>query len=220
MKNRIIEQRKRTAKRLAKCWNRAVNAAGNHIPHCYSEEEKTSFGWWDDLSFKLGSQIVAVWWIHPRQHYHNLCYEQLDIELSYPKEEDSIDDWLKPVKTNYKKLGKSRKKVISYQMATPSEKNKAFWQKRDECLKKILDESEIIAKPYISVYQYNWDIGVELCLPMEVVDEDSVNKLADITKNILRHETSLKTLYPNYIYTKNNWQQEGHSQSLKTHLIK
>ena len=45
---------------------------------------------------------------------------------------------------------------------------------------------------------------------MEVVAQDSVEAMAHIAKRLLRHETSLAELFSDYVYSKENWQQEEH----------
>ena len=60
--------------------------------------------------FKLGSQIVAVWWKHPRLHYQDLCENLVDTQLERPKHPINMFSEKVYMKF-YTPVGKSRKKV-------------------------------------------------------------------------------------------------------------
>ena len=206
MKNRHIEYLKRLAKQAPKNWDKPLSPQGNYLYHCYSEPK--TLGWWDDVSFKLGSQRVVVWWVHPRMAYYEICenmaYDMVDNMVHIqPKQE------LHMKVVQHKQLGRSRKKAVSYQFES-SVAQMEWEQAVEDAQKKILQNNELIIKPYIHVKQYGWGLGVNLCLPMEVVDQDSVEAMAHIAKRLLRHETSLAELFSDYVYSKENWQQEEH----------
>jgi hypothetical protein len=42
-------------------------------------------------------------------------------------------------------------------------------------------------------------------MPIEAVDADSVEQIAEITKMILRGETTLDEMFRGYTYNKQNW---------------
>lgn len=209
MKNKRIEAKIRNAKRYAKAWNRPVNAQSNYIVHCYDEPKQ--YGWWDDVFFKLGSQVVAVWWVHPRQRYVYLCDELVEQTLSRPPIDMTTNSFtttpIYPTNANNKK---NSKKAKQYQV-TFSPNRLALFEEKQKLRQQILLTSDIVVTPYMQVMQYDWCRGVDICLPMEVVDETSVDELALIVRKLLTCETTLAELYPDYHYSKFDWQQENHS---------
>lgn len=206
MKNPFIEKKRQHAKQYAQNWQRQLNLQGNYLPHAYPETERKQFGWWDDVFFKLGSQIVEVWWIHPRLHYQNLCGNLVDTQLEMPKH--YIGMFGEKV---YMPVGKSRKKVKYYRSGDNPYKAEweQYFKQREILLNQALNQSDFVVYPSIEVEQLNWCRGVNLCLPIEAVDEQSVNEMAKIAKSLLLRETTLAELFPDYAYTKENWQQEN-----------
>lgn len=213
MKNKFIENKKRAAKRYAKKWHRKLNQHGHYLPHCYSKSERKKLAWWDDVFFKMGSQVVAVWWVHPRQHYYDLCenhtFSLMPLNLN--------DGRVKFKPSKYKKLGKSRKKAILFQTVElpvhEIEKKQQYWQQYETKFDEVLLNNDFVVQPFMQIKQYDWCIGVDLCLPIEALDEMSVNEMAHIAKKLLRRETTLAELYPNYVYTKENWIAENPFQA-------
>lgn len=221
MKNKKMEQYKISAKHYAKHWQKQLNQDGNHLPHAYPENERKKLAWWDDVFFKLGSQVVAVWWRHPRQHYCDLCEEQTELLFPYPFDKNHTKRDFQPA--SYKKVGKSRKKAVSLhliefdeltsQIYGDNEIKRQFWEERNTKLTEILNTSDFIVKPFIQIKQYDWCLAVDLCLPIEVLDAHSANEMAQITKRLLRRETTLAELYPDYTYSKTDWQRENPFQA-------
>ncbi len=202
MKNKFIEYKKHSAKQYAKKWNAPRNAQGNHFPHLFENSSKLASC--EEVFFKLGSQVVVVWWVHPRQQYLLLCDECAYL-MMLPLRNDT------PLifKPKYKKIDNSRKKAMSFELVQSSTvEEQEFWQKYREKYHELLTTSDFVIKPFINIKQYDWCLGVDICLPLEVLDETSANELVAIVKDLLRQETTLDKLYPNYQYTKENWQQE------------
>lgn len=220
MKNKAIEHRIRQAKHYAKTWGHQhrLNAQGNYIVHDYDTPRLLS--WWIDVSFKLGSQIISLSWIHPRQYYQDLCEEFIDHQM--PPLDIPAKDIL-PIQTiNYKKLGKNgnRKKVVSYTMGEFHPEFLARAEQKRTALDTLLTTSDITAKPFIQIKQLNWCRSVHLCVPIEVLSEDDANRLVDIAKQLITRQTTLDELYPDYEYNKNHWIQEqpliAQDQALRT----
>lgn len=207
MKNKKMEQYKISAKHYAKHWQKQLNQDGNHLPHAYPENERKKLAWWDDVFFKLGSQVVAIWWVHPRQHYADLCENLLDKQINMP-DTASCFEWGEKI---YTQVGKSRKKIKYYQ--TSSRYNDERWQlyfaQREQLRQNLLYENDLLVKPFMQIQQYAWGLGVNLCLPIEALDEMSVNEMAQIAKRLVRRETTLAKLYPDYTYSKTDWQREN-----------
>ena len=62
-------------------------------------------------------------------------------------------------------------------------------EKRRQATDELLKTSDVIAKPFIKIHQYNWCRGVQLCIPIEVLNENDVNELANIAKKT-HHKTN------------------------------
>lgn len=214
MKNPFIEKKRQHAKQYAQNWQRQLNSQGNYFQHIYLKTERKQFDCWNDVSFKLGSQIVAVWWEHPRLHYQNLCENLVDTQLEEPKH--PINMFSEEVYMKfYMPVGKSRKKVkhsgcLKIPGDNPYEAEwEQYFKQYEILLNQALNQSDFVVYPSIKVEQLNRCRGVNLCLPIEVVDEQSANEMAKIAKSLLLRETTLAELFPDYAYTKENWQQEN-----------
>ncbi|MDO5651583.1 MAG: hypothetical protein Q4G13_05550 [Moraxella sp.] len=205
MKNKNFERKRQQAKRHAKKYNPAngFNEQGNHVIHSY--EEKRELGWWDDVDFMLGSQRIHVAWIHPRTHYEDLCSELAHKQKPYPY------NTLKPLdkKPIYPTKGtkRQRKKAKFFEWTIPEERKNYFEELR-KLENEILQSSDIVVRPYFKVEQLDWCRFVNVCLPIEVVDEATLNNMANIVRQLLARTTTLDELYPNYQYDKNDWIKE------------
>jgi hypothetical protein len=192
MKNKHIERLIKSAKIRAKRWNRPdMTQLGTVIYHVYEPGRK--IGWWDDVAFKVGSQVVTVCWIHPRMAYsdatdrlaYDLAPEQPNTKLcDYHLQPEKFSTYLKnPVRANWMKDVRAAKKLIQ-------------------------DTGSIEIRASIKVTHTSRGRLVELCMPMEVVCLESAEAMAQITKKILRGDTTLDIMFPGYVYNKDTWNAE------------
>jgi hypothetical protein len=212
MKNKYFDYMRAKAKKYAKTWHRAnqLTPLGNALIHCYDNpDNKKEHGWWDDVQFKLGGQVITVWWIHPRMAFSDttdtVAYDSLPPAPEW--------NWASSGVKNYKKIGKNknRKRLVSTTIP-PSPASFTEWcdlwkVRRAE----VRQSTDIVIRPSIKVDQLSWCRGVSLCIPIEAVDADSVEQVAEIAKKLLRGETTLDELFPNYTYTKDDWAAEAQS---------
>lgn len=204
MKNIYIERNIQSAKRYAKNWNRTKSARGNHIIHDYSIPSKLS--WWDDVLFRVGSQIVVVWWTHPRMKYRDVCED-----LAFNECSDYYVDWEIKTKKIQKPVGKtkSRKQTVAHEWLPPPEDHKTFYDKLRETEERILTTSDVVVKPHFKVKQLNWARAVDVCYPVEIIDQQSLEDMADDVKKVLTGQKTLDNLFDSsYTYTHNNWNTE------------
>lgn len=208
MKNKHFEWLRANAKKYAKTWPRAntVNSDGNVLYHVYSEP-KTE-GWWDDVSFRLGSQIVIVWWTHPRLGFSDQT-ENLAMTACMHLY-DRSETWLTSGKKIYKKIGKNknRKRWVATRMPESSDTTKNWIKALRESEKEIRATTDIVVRPSMKIQQLSWARGVSLCMPVEAVDAASVNEMANIAKRLIKGETTLEELFPGYTYTREDWAKE------------
>ena len=207
MKNKHIEQLKRKAKLHHK------NARGRHfdngiiIRHVYENENPQELSWWDDVEFILNDYKVNVAWIHPRFAYQSMVDEKAYLVLD-KRESQGKYGFLEGHTPNYRKVGKSRKKIVSYS-STRKKNNAYFAALRVE--KKLIaydPDNAIIVAPSISVKWTSCSRFVNICVPVEVRGIDDLYVLANLTKRILKQETSLALEFPGYAYGQKNWNRE------------
>jgi hypothetical protein len=205
MKNKKFERNIQSAKRYAKIWKRRLSKKKNYIPHCYDGTK--TLGWWDDVFFRYGSQVIAVWWVHPRTVYQDKCKEIAYNEFIKikPEEDTSL---FEAAETVYKQLGKTKKrKRAQFYRLTSSSQSICEWRNAmKEREEELLKTSDVAIRPYISIRQLDWCRGVDICLPIEVIDEESLETLADLVRDILSGRKKFEDLYPEgYTYTCDDW---------------
>ena len=119
---------------------------GLYIPHSYAETKPDSLSWWDDVGFILNDRRVIVWWRHPRYIYSAAIDEQ-SWEQAGP---DPQDDWLfEGATTNYKPVGKSRKKIVSYTCRPPSAAQETYYDN----LRTVRQRMEAVARTLAAVQE-------------------------------------------------------------------
>lgn len=203
MKNKYFQQKVASAKAYLKKHRSSdtrMNAQGVRIYHCYENPREIS--WWDDFGFVLGSQYVTVWWVHPRMKMQDklsdVGYENTIAELG-PLPPSNMFDKSIPIT---KKVGNGkRKKVVAYQMPeTPIASSQWFDRWREESVKAV-QTADISIRPSMSVQQYDWCRGVELCFPVELRNEQEITEFALKVRQHMRGEINLFEGLENYEYT-------------------
>lgn len=211
MKNPLFELRRRQLREYHKShpWDRLIN--GMRIYHVYGGEYTKPLTWWDDVGFVRNKYKVMVWWIHPRMAYRDEVENLANDVCPYPDEGvDFCGEWLSKKNANYVKVGKSRKKVISYSSPGPRPRPsvKEWLDQLQAAEEKILTEGDVVAKPSFKVETLGWCRGVSICAPMEVHSHDDLKTLTEMVKRILNGETTIASEFPGYVYTKENWNAE------------
>lgn len=207
MKNKHREQ----LKQRAKLYHR--NSRGQHfengvlVRHMYDIENPQKFSWWDDVTFILNDYRVNVAWIHPRYAYSNKVEEIAHAACEH-LESPSMLDFMAESSPNYRKVGKSRKKIVSY--TNTFEITDAYFEALDAEKNRIANDlgNKIVIAPTISTEWTNCSRFVSICAPIEVRGVVDLRELATLTKRILRRETSLEREFPGYLYSQRNWTAE------------
>lgn len=212
MKNKHFEWMRKESKAYAKPWrrNHEKTALGNVLYHSYDEGPR-DFGWWDDVAFKFGSQIVHVWWVHPRMMFADKTAEIACDSIPPPDEEWNLSNGVK----NYKMLGKNKKRKRHVSTTMPRFSTEwTDWNARVRAATaELRTTTDLEIKPHMKIVQLAYGRGISLCVPIEAVDAESVEQIAEITKIILRGETSLDEMFRGYTYNKQNW---AHDKSVST----
>lgn len=132
--------------------------------------------WWDDVGFILNGRRVIAWWQHPRYVHGCTIDDQSWVEAGPGPQ----DDWLfDGEKTNHKRIGRSRKKIVSYTSRQPSAAQDAHYKR----LRSISEH-----------------------LTTEGIDLDAQYILE--ARRLLLGQTTLKAEFPGYRYDKTEWLKE------------
>ena len=179
---------------------------GLYIPHSYAETKPDSLSWWDDVGFILNGRRVIVWWQHPRYIYSTAIEEQSS-DRAGP---DPQDDWLfEGATTNYKQVGKSRKKIVSYTSRQPSAEQDAYYELLRTVRQRMEAEGiDLDVSPSWKRERLNWATGVSLIVPLEVRNEAELAQVATVAKRLLLGQTTLENEFPEYRYGKADWLRE------------
>jgi hypothetical protein len=178
------------------------------IYHSYRDENGELYktrGYWDDVAFKMGSQYIVVLWTHPRyeyeEHLDHIAY--LEASKKFPSKR-SAKELFSGGKKNYKRVGASRKKIVSHELEF--EERDGFyehWRARSE---ELCRTSDYVQLPHFNVTQQSYCRQVSMCYPLEVVDEDSLELLSTVVKACLAGGTLEYMARP---YTKDDYNREN-----------
>ena len=207
MKNKRIEKqlsnRKRYLKTAKHCWSRFDPKTGLFIYYVFDEEKKKS--WWTDFGFVLGKTYVKVLFQHPRHIYYDHCdeisYDKANLEFPDRYSPSSI---FKTATPNYKSVGKSRKKVVSYStnFETPDE----FYPRWKELREELLKTSDYEVKSSFNIELSDWARIVSVVYPVEL---ESIESMNEFKEKIISWMTQKEPFVPEVCYTKKNWNEEN-----------
>lgn len=183
-----------------------LSQGGLFIPHSYTETKPDSLSWWDDVGFILNGRRVIVWWRHPRYVYSQAIEEQ-----SWKEAGDGPgDDWLfGGCSTNYRRVGKSRKKIVSYTSRQPSEEQQRYYDKLRDIRERLAREgidSEVSATWKRG--RLSWATDVGLVAPLEVRNKEELALVAKLARRLILGQTTLESEFPGYRYNRADWLRE------------
>jgi len=211
MKNARFERFGRMQRQYHRHHQWKLSRGGLFIPHSYAETKPDSLSWWDDVGFIMNGRRVIVWWQHPRHVYSNAIEDQSWQEAG----EDPGDDWLfEGSTTNYRKVGKSRKKIISYTSRQPSDEQRMYYDKLDAIRKRMAAEGiDFDVATSWTRERLNWATGISLVVPLEVRNEAELALVAGLARRLILGQTTLDAEFPGYRYGKADWLREQKTQT-------
>ena len=183
-----------------------LSQGGLFIPHSYTETKPDSLSWWDDVGFILNGRRVIVWWRHPRHVYSDAIEDQSRKEAG----DNPHDDWLfGNCTTNYERIGKSRKKIVSYTSRKPSEQQQRYYDKWRNIRERLAAEGiDFDVQASWKRERLNWADGISLVVPMEVRNEAELALVAKLARRLALRQTTLAAEFPAYRYGKEEWLRE------------
>ena len=180
-----------------------LSQGGLYIPHSYAEKKPDDLSWWDDVGFILNGRRVIVWWRHPRCVYSDEIDDQSWCEAG----EGPNDAWLLEGSTkNYRNVGASRKKIVSYTSRQPSDEQKQHYILLDEIRNRTTTEGiNFEVSTSWERERLNWAIGVSLVAPLEVRNEIELASVAQLARRLILGQTTLEAEFPGYCYGREDW---------------
>jgi hypothetical protein len=183
-----------------------LSQGGLYIPHSYGDTKPDSLSWWDDVGFILNKRRVIVWWQHPRHVYANAIDAQSWLEA----EDGPQDDWLTEGSTkNYRQVGASRKKIVSYTSRQPSEEQRLYYDLLRDIRERLTIEGiELDVSISWKRERLTWAMGVSLVAPLEVRNEVELASVALLARRLILGQTTLEAEFPGYCYNRADWLRE------------
>jgi len=181
---------------------------GLHVPHVYPETGRDCLTQWDDVGFILNKRRVMVWFLHPRRVYMDQI-ESMAHEIAGEPPLRSNKGFMECPNKNFKKLGASRKKVVSYTCNPFSDE----WSQHFEKVRAIEDDLmnqgiDFDVKASFHREPVVWALGVNLVAPFEVQTEVDLMPIATLVRKLVKGETSLDEVFPGYVYGRDQWLEE------------
>lgn len=198
-------------KRAAKLFHRNDRGA-TFVDGLFTREQSpfplpTELSWWEDVTFIHNKYRVSILWTHPRCLYDDAISAKSFENLSHLDFiEDDIFEGFTP---QYAKIGKSRKKIVSY--LANSSANQDYYKKLDDERQRLKLDNSIQIKLRVIIYWTQHCKIVDICVPIEVRSHEDVIALVTLVKRLVNHKTSLDQEFPNYSYTQHDSNLENYS---------
>jgi len=185
-------------------WN--LSRGGLFIPHSYDETKPDELSWWDDVGLIMNKRRVIVWWRHPRHVY----FDAIDTQAWDEAGDGPNDDWLMDGGTkHYKRVGKSRKRVVSYASRKPSEAQVAHYEKLRGIKARLVAEGiDLNVTTSWQRQRLDWADGVSLVAPLEVRNEIELAQVAALARDLMLGRTTLAAAFAGYQYGRSDWLRE------------
>lgn len=206
MKQKRLEALRQSQKEYHRNHPWRLSAGGLYIPHAYHDMTPESLSYWDDVGFVMNGRRVMVFWQHPRYVYQekirSMAWEQVG---PGPR-----DNWLFEGGTkNYRKVGRSRKKLVSYTCREPLPEQQAHYDLLNATIANL--DAQGIDCEIPSSWKWKrmgWAMIVQVVAPLEVRNAAELAEIAHLAKRLIRQETTLASEFPGYSYGRAQWLQE------------
>lgn len=179
---------------------------GLFIPHAYPKSRKLS--WWDDVGFILNGRRIMVWWVHPRMKYADAISDMAWKEAGDPPLRGA--DLFEPSEKQWKKVGRSRKKVVAYRSRPMPDSQQDHYAKLRAIEKNLESEGiDQVVRPSMSVKAVSWCTGISLCVPVDIRNKEEIGALVALAKQLIKGEKTLADEFPGYQYGLRDWLSEA-----------
>lgn len=171
--------------------------------HAYDDRDQNGLSWWDNFTFIINDYRVSVARIHPRMVYQDRIQDEAFQQTEHLRGGEIFTNGT----LNFKKLGRSRKKILLWTRDAPT--GRTWFDAVDAAEQRIAKIADYQIAPFLKARWFQYARFVELCVPVEVHNVDDLQKLAVLTKRILDRELSLNDVFPGYRYTREDWVRDG-----------
>lgn len=206
MKNKRFEMLRRKMKQYHRNqpWH-GNSPRGDYIPHVYAPPYR-ALSYWSDAQFVLNRRRVWVFHVHPRTAYQDEIERQVFDQYWQALSDGQRDWWTNKIPT-YKKLGRSRKKVVSYRLLPETDEAhqrlwQAFFAQQDAAERDGIDYT---VRPSAHIEVSADSHMLNLVAPVEVLTMDDVYALVDLARRLMKRETTVRELWPDYVYGREHW---------------
>jgi len=156
------------------------------------------------MGFILNGRRIMVWWIHPRMEYADAIDDMARKEAGNPPLHRA--DLFEASEKQWKKVGRSRKKVASYRSRPAPDAQQAYYDKLNSIEMRMQSEGiDLVVQPSLSIEILPWCRGANLCVPIEVHDKKELSALAALAQRLIKGETTLASEFPDYQYGREDW---------------
>jgi hypothetical protein len=202
MKNPAIEAMKRRAKLYHRNKVGDTFTHGIIVRHLYYDMTPEHLSFWDDAAFIVNDYRVALWWTHPRHRYHDLVEEEAMRRLAHLRPQSDPFGEATP---NYKKVGRSRKKIVSWTQRPTSDEYRRYFDLLTDMERQVSQDTSFDVRPSMAVSWYSWCKGLSLCAPFEVRSEADLLALTRIARRLVRRESTLADEFGDRVYRRADW---------------
>ena len=172
------------------------------VRHLYDEMTPETLTFWDDAVFIVNDYRVALWWAHPRDQYHQLVEKKA---LSHITHFHPEVDLFADMTANYKKLGRSCKKVASWTQRPPSDEFRRYFDLLADIERQISQKVSFEVRPSIKVAWSRWCKGLSLSVPFEVRSESDLLALSDVARRLVKRESTIAQEFGDFVYRQADW---------------
>ncbi|MDO8714467.1 MAG: hypothetical protein Q7K13_08325 [Polynucleobacter sp.] len=200
MINKFIEQQKVRARQYhrQKCDNFSDGIISYHL---YDQMKPDTLTFWDDAVFIVNDYRVSLSWTHPRLQYKELIEEEARNRTE--NQRPDVDLFANAI-PNYKRVGRSRKKIVS-STCVSDDRMKAYYDLLRTTENVVEREVPFIVAPFMKIKWYDWAKGMELCLPFEVRSVGDLKTLTEIARSLVMRKATLHELCGASVYTQTDW---------------
>lgn len=202
MKNRTIETMRRRAKLYHRNERGDVFTNGFISRYLYDDMTPLTPTFWDEAVFIVKDYRVGLLWSHPRDRYRKLVHTEAVRRVAHlHPDKDPFSD----MTPNYKKLGRSRKKIVSWTQRPTSDEFQRYYDLLTEMKRQVGQEVAFEVRPCMTIAWQSSCKQLTLCAPFEVRSEADLLALTHIARRLVKRESTMALEFGDCIYRQSDW---------------
>jgi hypothetical protein len=191
MKNKYFEHLRKAAKQYHRHDRTHYGRGGLYVPHVYDELLPARWTGSNEVGLIVNDYHVHVSWMHPRMRYqHLITKEAMQLVAAIPY------DPFAHATPHYRQVGRSRKSIASW--TTPYDRDNAWLIACAREESRLMREADFCIKPYWQSKWTRYARSIEICIPIDIRNEEDLRTLAGLAKRFLKRETTLDREFPGY----------------------